>query len=183
MKKVILNIVLIISMFLLAGCMEKMTPKEAVRDYLEMYITLDDNVIKQIDDFVDKEDLNTKQKEVYKSILKKQYTTLVYDIKNEKIEDNGIAYVDVKINVIDLYKVQQEALAYFEDKKDEFNDEEGNYDKNKFLDYTLLQMKNAKDMIEYDVTFKVIKDGDDWEVSQLSDDMLEKLHGIYNYEE
>ena len=183
MKKMFLNVMLIISIFLLTGCMEEMTPKEAVRDYLEMYITLDDDVIKQIDDFVDNEDLNSEQKEVYKSILKKQYTTLVYDIKNERIEDNGVAYVDVKVSVIDLYKVQQDALGYFEENKDEFNDKDGKYDKSKFLDYKLLQMKKAEDMIDYEMTFKVIKDGDDWEVSQLSDDMLEKLHGIYNYEE
>lgn len=178
MKKKILGIFLLICAFLLVGCGEKLTPTDAVRDYLELYVTLDDSVIDQLNEFVDKEDLTDEQKKVYKEILRNEYSSLTYSIENEKIEEE-VAYVKVKINVKDLSKVQNEALKYYEDHKEEFNDEEGKYDRSKFLDYKLLRMKDATDTVMHEIEFKVVKNGDNWNVSQLSNTDLEKLHGIY----
>jgi hypothetical protein len=108
--------------FLLVGCGEEMTPTEAVRDYMEGYVTLDDSVINQLNDYVkSNETLTDKQRDVYKEILRKQYSSLTYDIENEKIEGNT-AYVKLKINVKDLYKIQKETNEYYEQNKDEFNE-------------------------------------------------------------
>lgn len=182
MKRKIFGLFILICSILLVGCTEELTPKDAVRDYLEKYVTLDDSVVKQLDEFVVNEDLSDEQKELYKEVLKRHYSSLTYTLETETIEDD-IAYVDVKINVINLYKVQKASLQYLEENKDEFNDELGVYDKTKFLDYKLEQMKNADETISYNIKFKVIKNGEDWNVSQLSNEDLEKLHGIYNYEE
>lgn len=182
MKRKII-VLLIMICFILTGCGNNMTAKEAVRDYLEMYVTLDDNVLEQLNDFVNKEDLTKEQKEKYKDILRKEYTSLTYNIESERVEGD-IAYITVKVNVIDLYKVQKDSLTYFDEHKEEFNDENGEYDKKKFLDYKLEQMEQATDTISHEVEFKVVNEGDNkWVVSQLSNEALEKIHGIYNYEE
>ena len=183
MKRKLLFLILMFGCMFLVGCGNSMTAKDAVKDYLEMYVTLDDKVTDQLNEFVDKEELTNEQKVLYKEILRKEYSSLSYTIGNVDY-DGDVAYVTTEINVIDLYKVQKDALNYYENHKDEFSDEDGNYDKDKFVNYKLEQMKMATDTISYEIEFKVINNGDnDWEVSQLSNDDLEKLHGIYNYEE
>lgn len=169
--------------FLLIGCGEEMTPTQAVRDYLEGYVTLDDSVVNQLNEYVNtNETLSDEQRNVYKDILRKQYSSLTYDIKNEKIEDN-VAYVTVNINVKDLYKIQKETNEYYEQNKSEFNDEDGVYDVAMFIDYQLDKMKAAVDTTSYELELKVVKSDGDWDVTQLSTKDLEKIHGIYNYEE
>ena len=182
MKKKILSLILILSCFLLIGCGEEMTPMQAVDDYLQRYITLDDSIINQLNEFVNNEDLTDDQKKVYKDILRTQYSSMTYTLKNEKI-DGDTAYVTADIKVRDLYKAQKEATKYYEENKNEFNDDKGVYDAGKFLNYKLLQMKEATDTKTYEIEFKVVKNDKDWDVSQLSDEDLKKIHGIYEYEE
>lgn len=183
MKKKIFSLILICcALLLITGCGEEMTPRQAVDDYLQRYITLDDTIMDQLNDYVSDEDLTDEQKSVYKEVLRNQYTSLTYTIKNEDIQDD-IAYVTVNINVKDLYKVQKDSLAYYEEHMEEFNDENGVYDKVSYLTYKLNQMKNATETINYELKIKVVENDGDWDVSQLSNDDLEKLHGIYNYEE
>lgn len=181
MKKKFYLLLIILFGSLLCGCGKNMTAKEAVRDYLEMYVTLDSEVVKQIDEFVSEEDLNEEQKKLYKEILKKEYSTLSYEIKDETY-DGDRAYVDVNINVIALAKVQNETSKYLEENREEFNDENGKYDKNKYLIYKLSKMKEAAETINYEIEVKVDKIGNEWKVVQLSNEDLEKLHGIYEYE-
>lgn len=182
MKKKILSLILLLSCFLLIGCGEEMTPMQAVDDYLQKYITLDDSIMDQLNEFVNNEDLTEEQKSTYKEILRNQYSSLTYTLKNENI-DGEIAYVTAKIQVKDLYKVQKDATLYYEEHKDEFNDDNGVYDATKFLNYKLLQMKDATDTMEYEIEFKVVKNDNDWDVSQLSNEDLQKIHGIYEHEE
>ena len=183
MKKVIIIASLLFAGLLLVGCdLDEMTAREAVVEYLDMYRSQDPDLIEQLDEYVDEEDLTDEQKQEYKKIIEKEYSSLTYDIVNEKYEGD-IAYITTKITVIDLYKAQTDAVNYFNDHNEEFNDDEGNYDKEKFMDYKLQKMKEASDLIVYTIDFKVVKDGDDWKVSQLSNDDLEKIHGIYSYEE
>ena len=182
MKKIIVCLVLFLSSFLLIGCGEEMTPTQAVRDYLESYVTLDDHIVNQLNEYVDNNDeLTTEQKSVYKEILRSQYSSLTYDIQNEDIDDN-VATVKVKINVKNLYKIQKETNEYYENNKDLFNDEDGVYDVAKFVDYQLDKMKAATETVDYEIELKVVKSDDDWDVTQLSTEDLEKIHGIYNYE-
>ena len=182
MKKIIFSILLIICNLIIIGCGKEQTAKEVVAQYLDNYITLDSNVILQMDEFVDNENLTDEQKEVYKDVLKKEYSSLTYDIQSERYENDN-AYVKTKINVIDLYKVQREALNYYNSHIEEFNNDYGVYDKNLFINYKLNEMKKAKETINYEIEFKLEKENDKWKVVQLSNDDLEKIHGIYSYEE
>ena len=183
MKKILICTMLFLSSFLLIGCGEDMTPRQAVRDYMESYVTLDDSVIDQLNKYVDdNEELTNEHKVTYKEILRKQYSSLTYDILNERVEDN-VAYVEVEINVKDLYKIRKETNEYYANNKDEFNDDNGVYDVTRFITFQLDKMKAAMDTVKYKLELKVVKNGDDWDVTQLSTTDLEKIHGIYNYEE
>ena len=65
----------------------------------------------------------------------------------------------------------------------EFQDENGNYDEKKYMDYKLAKMQKLTDTTSYDVEIEVSKDEDGkWHVDELSDETLEKIHGIYNYD-
>ena len=108
MKKILMSLFLLLGSFMLIGCGEEMTPNQAVDDYLQKYVTLDDDILKQIDEFVDNEDMTNEQKSTYKKILKDQYSTMTYTVKDVEYDEekNDVAYVTVDINVRDLYKVQ-----------------------------------------------------------------------------
>ena len=183
MKKIFISTMLLFCSFLLVGCGEEMTPTQAVRDYMESYVTLDDNIVNQLNDYVDdNEELTDENKDTYKEILRTQYSSLTYDILSERIEDN-IAYVDVEINVKDLYRIRKETNEYYANNKSEFNDANGVYDVAKFITFQLDKMKAATDTVKYKLELKVVKNDNDWDVTQLSTSDLEKIHGIYNYEE
>ena len=44
-------------------------------------------------------------------------------------------------------------------------------------------MKEVNETISYNIVFKVIKTDGKWQVEQPSNETLEKIHGIYNYEQ
>ena len=179
MKKIL---AMLFACLLLVGCScVKESASDAVKDYLNQYRNLNDTVMVDLAALVDSEDLNDDQKEVYNEILKKQYQDLTYEVKNEEY-DGDKAEVEVTITVYDLYKAQTDASTYLSNNLSEFNDENGVYDNEKYLDYKLEQMKNTTDTVEYTIEFNVVKEDDDWVVVQPDTDDLEKIHGIYNYD-
>lgn len=182
MKKLLKVIVfsLVFSLMVGCGCMKK-TAKGAVEDYLSQYKNLSANVIGDMDNVINNENLTDKDKEKYREVLKKQYQDLKYEVVNE--EYNGdTAKVDVKIKVYDLYKVQKEADEYLNNNTNEFM-ENGVYNSDLFMSYKLDKMRDAKDMVEYNITFSVSKDEDgNYKVINVSNDTTLKIHGIYNYE-
>ena len=180
MKKKIFLIVSLLLLVVGCGCMKK-TAKGAVQDYLNQYKNLSANVISDMDDVIDNENLTDTQKEKYRDVLKKQYQDLKYDIVSEKYDGDN-ATVDVKIKVYDLYKVQKDANDYLTTSGDEFK-ENGVFSNDLFMDYKLDKMKKTMDTIEYNITFNVTKDDkDNYKVSDLSNTDLEKIHGVYNYD-
>lgn len=180
MKKKIFLIVSLLLLVVGCGCMKK-TAKGAVQDYLNQYKNLSANVISDMDDVIDNENLTDTQKEKYREILKKQYQDLKYDIVSEKYDGDN-ATVDVKIKVYDLYKVQKDANDYLTTSGDEFK-ENGVFSNDLFMDYKLDKMKKTMDTIEYNITFNVTKDDKgNYKVSDLSNTDLEKIHGVYNYD-
>lgn len=182
MKKILF---LFLSLFMIVGCSltKDMTAKDAVTDYLERYRTHKQEVLDALDDYIASEsDLSDSQKETYKEVLKKQYKNLKYKIVNETYDGNE-ALVTMKITVFDLYKAQKEANDYLNDNQDKFLDDKSVYDKSLFLDYKLDKMKDYTDQTDYTIDFHVVKnDKNKWEVSELSTNDLEKIHGIYQYE-
>ena len=184
MKKLVYLIVVACMCILLTGCgCMKKTARGAVEDFLDQYKNLSSSVIEDLDEVVDSEpDLTEEQKDKYRDILKKQYSDLNYEIINETY-DGDAATVEAKITVYDLYKVQKDAAVYLNEHREEFNNENGEYDNTKFMDYKLEQMQKINDTVEYTINFNLTKDENDvWQISELSQDDLEKIHGIYNYD-
>lgn len=180
MKKIL---VLIISLLFIGGCAKPLTAKEVVEEHLEKYRSSSKEVMAALDEYVSSEDdLNDSQKEVYKEVLKKQYKNIKYKVVNETY-DNNDALITTEITVFDLYKAQKEADEYLSEHQSEFYTSDGAYDKSKFLDYKLSLMKDYTYFTDYTIDFHVVKnDKDKWEVLELSNSDLEKLHGIYKYE-
>ena len=182
MKKVY-KVLLVVGICLVlagCGCMKK-TAKGAVQDYLNQYKNLSSNVISSMDDVVNDENLTDSQKEKYRDILKRQYQDLKYEITSEKYDGDN-ATVEVKITVYDLYKVQKDANNYLTNNGDEFK-ENGVYSNDLFMNYKLDKMKKVTDTVEYNITFNVTKDDKgNYKVNDLSNSDLEKIHGVYNYD-
>lgn len=178
MKKIIL---FLITLTMVVGCAcgaDKAS--DAVKEYLNKYKNQHENVIAQLDDLVKEENLNDTQSEKYKEVMTKQYKDLSYKITNE-IYNGDEATVTTKITVYDLYSVQREVEEYQNNNKKEFIDKDGNYDKDKFLEYKLDEMKKTTKTIEYTIDFKVVKKDGKWTLENVSTENLEKIHGIYNY--
>ncbi len=168
-------------MFLVVGCAcSNDKAADAVEKYLNDYKGLSDNVLASIDEAIKKEELNDKQEDVYKEVIKRQYRDINYTIENE--DYNGdTANVTVKLTVYDLYKAQKQTNSYLNEHPEEFLTN-GTYDKDKYLDYKLEEMKKMNETISYNVVFKVIKVDSKWQVEQPEEDVLEKIHGVYNYD-
>ena len=182
MKRLLLCLMLVLSMFFVSGCGMEKSARDVAIEYLELYRTKDKVVMDELGEFIENENLNDTQKEKYKEILEREYGTLMYKVVDEQYEGN-VAFITMEITVIDLYKSQEESAKYFNENPTKFNDEDGEYDRDLYTDYKLDMMSKEKDTITYTIDIKVEKDGDDWKVVQLSNESLEKIHGIYNYEE
>ena len=184
MKKILKVMLVMVFAITLAGCscMQK-TAKTRVEEFLDQYRNLSASVLGDLDEVVDSETtLSEEQKEKYRDVLKKQYSDLKYEIVDETY-DGDTAVVEAKITVYDLYKAQKDASTYLENNRDEFNDENGTYDSSKFMDYRLEQMQDITDTVEYTISFNLTKDNSgNWQINELSQDDLEKIHGIYNYD-
>ena len=170
---------LIIILIMLSGCGNN-TAKGTVENYLKKYKTLDSEVLVDLENIVEKENLNEDLKDKYRDVLKKQYKDLSYEILEEKY-DGDISYVTVKIKVYDLYQAQVDAYNYLENNREEFT-KDGIYDEEKYLEYKLDKMQDTTNKIEYTITFTVTKDDDKYLIVQPTENDLMKIHGIYNYE-
>lgn len=182
MKKIKV-LLIIFSLLLLVGCSCAMenTPKAKVESYLKSYQNLDDDILAQLDQSSELSEYSDNQKTKYKDVLKKQYQDLKYVIKEEVINGDD-ATVTAEVTVYDLYKVQQNAALYQTNNPDNFLDTAGVYDKSLFLDYKLEQMKKVTDTVSYTISFTLTKADNKWKINDITNDMLQKIHGIYNYE-
>jgi len=179
MKKILLVLVCLICV---VGCScDSEKASDAVERYLNEYKGLSDNVLEDIEELVEKEELEEQASETYEEIIKKQYRNMIYTIENESY-DGDTADVTVKITVYDYYKAGKDSSNYLNNNQEEFLTN-GEYDANKYLEYKLNQMKNIEDMISYNIVFRVIKVDGKWQIEQPDEETLEKLHGVYNYDE
>lgn len=179
MKKIL---VMLISLVMVVGCScSNDKAADAVEEYLNEYKGLSNNVLEDIDELVSNENLTDKGSEIYKEVLKRQYRDLIYTIENEDY-DGDTAMVTVKITVYDLYKAQKNASIYLNSHQDEFLTD-GEYDNVLYMDYKLEEMRDMNDTISYNIVFNVTKTDGKWVVEQPSEEVLEKIHGVYNYDE
>ncbi len=179
MKKII-AILIIISVVVGCACTNDKA-SDAVKEYLGKYNNHNPQILTELNHIMEEENLNDKQKEIYEATMKKQYKDLKYEIEEEKYNGEE-AIVTTKVTVYDLYKAQKEAEDYKNMHKEEFLKEDKSYDTEKFLEYKLEQMKKTDTRIEYTIEFKVVKKEGKWTLDSVKTEDIEKIHGIYNYQ-
>lgn len=179
MKKIFLMLFIAL---IFTGC-DKLdnTPTKQVESFFNKYQVLDKDVLNDLDSAVAEEsNFNTEQRDKYKNIMKKHYQNLVYEIKDSK-EDGNKATVTVEIEVTDYSKVIAATKVYLDTHKNEFLDEDGNYDNIKFNDYRLNELQKTKDKVKYTLDLTLTKTDDKWEIDSISNEIEDKIHGIYEY--
>ena len=184
----------------LAGCSTSMnTPTSKVEEFLGKYQKMDDDVSAQLDEVLSKDDTMTaEQKDKYRSILEKQYQNLSYKIENEEINGEE-ATVDVEIEVLDYATIIRDAKKYYEEHKEEIessNEKEQSDNDNlledavegseeaiensaAYIDYKLKELQNVSDTTTYNITFYLIKKNGEWQLQNITDLDLQKIHGLY----
>ena len=100
MKKILFLSIFLIILF--TGCENvKNTPTAKVENFLSKYQNRDKTVLEELHYVIDKDKtMNDKQKELYKTLLEKQYQYLSYKITNEEIIYDK-AIVNIEIEVLD----------------------------------------------------------------------------------
>ena len=156
------------------------TPTKKVEELMGKYQSIDEDVTNNMEDVIDLENnLTDTQKDRYRELLKKQYSNLTYEIKDEKIDGDN-ATVEVEIEVYDLSKATSEAEDKLANNPEEFNDEKGSYNDELYTDYKLDRMEKAKDRTKYTLDLTLTKEDGEWEVDNLTEIERDKIHGIYN---
>lgn len=181
MKKVYLSsLVLFMFLFLLVGCTSN-TPTSKTEEYLNRYVSMDDDVKKSMETTISGEGLSTSNQELYKEVLTRQYKDMKYEVKDETI-DGDEAVVTVKITVYDLYKSDLTSLDYLNNNSSEFY-VDNVLDQDLYDKYRIKSMLDTKDTVDYEIDFFLTKENGTWIVQNPDSITLEKLHGLYNYEE
>lgn len=158
------------------------TPTKKVEMFFSNYQTLNQDVMDDLDKVVDEEErFNTKQREIYRELMKKHYQAIQYDVKDERINGDE-AEVRTEIEVIDYSKILKNTDRYLQEHRDKFLDEKGQYDETKYMDYRLEQLKEAKETVKYDMTFDLTKKDKEWQMDPLTTEQEQKIHGMYDYE-
>lgn len=178
MKK-ILSILLAIC--LLFGCSLNNNPSSKVKNYLNNYKNLSDEVLEDMESKIASENLSNENKDTYRDILKRQYKSLRYEIKDESINGND-AIVTAKITVYDLMNVINESNSYLEDHIEEFNDSNNIYQENIFNTYQLKEMSKVNNTVDYEIDFFLKKTNGEWVLDNPDTLTIEKINGLYNYE-
>lgn len=173
------KLLVILSVFLLVGCELNNTPTKKIEQFLSNYQILHKDVISDLDGMINKTNYTSEQKEKYKELMKKQYKSLIYEIKEETIDGNK-AYVTVQIEVNNYGKRLVEVENYLDDHRDEFTDN-GVYNESKFLSYQIEELEKEKERVKYTLTFSLTKQDGIWEIDDLTDAMEEKINGVYIY--
>ena len=169
-----------IFIFLITACSMSSTPTNSVKELLSKYISNDEEIVMELDDYINDSDLNSKQATKYKDAYLKQFKDLEYVIK-EEIIDGNTAKVITEITVYDYYNAEIIANNYLEQNPDMFKTN-GEYDSSLFTDYKLDLINKVNDRIDYVIEFNLNKINNKWIVNDLTNEQLEKIHGVYKYE-
>lgn len=154
------------------GCELNNTPTSKVEERLSKYQMVDKVVgINEKIEFLTNDDVLTEaQREKYYNIVKKQYKSLAYNIKDETIDGEN-AVITVQIEVMDYKKAIDEYSA------------NNDYDKMHIEQYhngRIEKLEVVKDKITYTMEFNVSKDKNgNWKLEELDSDMEQKILGVY----
>lgn len=182
MKKGIKTILVVIcALLLFTGCscaLNDNKPEEAVETFFEKYRAKDDNIMTQLKETIENEDLTDNSKEKYQELMEKQYDGFAYVIKDTKEEDNS-AIVTVELTVLNYRSAILEAEEELKNNPDKFNDDEGKFSEEKYMDYKIEKMSKVNDTTTHTIDLSLTKENGMWTVEQLSSDDISKLHGLY----
>ena len=168
MKKTI--IILCIILLLLTGCKNTTnTPSNRVEKFLHDYQNLDSRVMERLEKEAKEKNLSKKQKEKYKTLMKKQYQNLSYKIKNEEVNKDK-AIVDVEIEVLNYNSSILNSKAYYDNHKDEIE----NYN-----EYMLSELEKVSNKIKYSISFNLTEYDGFWEIEDVDNYTIRKIHGLY----
>lgn len=176
MKKIIIILLTII----LCACSLTDSPSLKVKEYLDNFNNLNENVIEDMESAIIKENLSSSNTSIYREVLTKQYKDLKYEIVEEKI-NNDKSEVKVKVTVYDLYNSKLESENYMNENQNEFFNDENIFDEEKYMKYRLDEMLKTKNTITHDITFNLTKENDEWKIDNIDREVLEKIHGLYDY--
>lgn len=176
MKKILL---ILVSVLLLSGCMSSNTPTSKVEALLNKYNSNDESIVTELRDYLNGFEMNQETQEKYEKIYLKQFKDLTYEVKEEEIDGDN-AEVTVQISVYDYYKSETESNKYLTEHKEEFYTDDV-YDKTMFEKYKLEQLNKVTDRVDYTIEFDLKKVDDEWQINNLTDEQLQKIHGIYAY--
>lgn len=178
MKKILY---IIISLFFIVGCSNiSNTPTRQVEGLFNKYQTLDNEVLIDLDNVISRETrFNATNSKEYREIIKKQYKNLTYKIKEETV-DGDKAVVSVELTVLDLGKIIRETDNYKNNHITEFQNEFGEYDESKYIDYLISKMKDANEKVKYTVDINLTKIDKKWKIDGIDSDTEDKILGIYN---
>jgi len=182
MFKKIKILMVVLFLVLACGCENNLmnTPTKRVETLLNNYITVNDDVLKDLDNIVNMETtMSDAQKESYKDIMKKLYQNLSYEIKDETI-DGDVATVEVEIEVYNYQKGIDDANEYYKNNQTEFLKEDNSIDMLKFNDYKIGILKNVNEKVKYTLDLTLSKIDNKWVLDDLTDTQISKIHGMYN---
>lgn len=179
MKKII--IFFLICLLGVTGCTNNHAGY-AVTEYLNKFKNHEKEVISSLDELLVEENLLKEQNELYKLIMKKQYVDLEYKIKDITYNGNK-AVVKVLLEVYDYQNSKIEAKKIYEKNKTDYLDENGQINKEKYYNLQLKKMKEEKRRVKYTVEFNVNLHDKNWVLETPNREVIEKIHGLYNYEE
>ncbi len=179
MKKIIKTLIIV---FMLTACSMSNTPKSKVEIYLNQFNSLSENVKKDLETSVASENLSDSNKDIYRKVLERQYKNIKYDIKDEQINSDN-ATVTVQITVYDFYKSNNNAEKYYDEHTDEFTTDNGTtIDLEKYTKYRLDEMLKMDETVDYEIKFNLNKEDGEWVIQNPDRTTLEKIHGLYDYE-
>lgn len=178
MKKALL----VVLSFALFACSLIDKPSSKVELFLNNYNNLSEEVLLDIEKSALNENLNESVREVYKNVLSKQFENMKYEIKDESVDGNS-AIVTVNVNVYDLHKIEKESYDYMKSNLSEFSDNDGVFSNDLFNTYRVNRLIGAEDRIDYEIKFYLDKKDDEWVLRTPDKTVLEKINGLYNYDQ
>lgn len=182
MKKGIKKILVVLCAILLfTGCscsMNDNKPEEAVETFYERYRAKDDNIITQLKETIQNEDLTDENKKAYQDLMEKQYDQFAYVIKDVNVKDDT-ATVTTEVTVLNYRSAVLKAEEELKKNPEKFNDDDGNFSDEKYMDYKIDKMQEVNDTTTHTIDLSLTKEAGMWKVEQLSSDDISKLHGLY----
>lgn len=179
MKNILKVFSICLLLLITSACSLGSTPTSAVERLLAKYNNQDEEIVVELDDYINDSKLTEEQNSKYKSIYLRQFKDMKYEIKEEKIDGDN-ATVTVQITVYDYYTVNKNVSEYLQKNPDEFKKDE-EYDESLFNDYKLKELEKTNETVDYTIDFSLSKVDNEWQINELNTEQLEKIHGVYQY--